>query len=187
VSTTCTRPHPTSLAGLRIHADGAVCFRFATFSSLAGVDPSDDPGEGVPPSDSLDMWPVLAGTNGTSPRTSAALTASTLVVGDYKYIAHQPAVHDAAWVTAEYPDGNFTIGPACQPCLFNVRLDPEERTNLNETEPDLTAKLADELAAQTHFQTGDDHYSGPYTQCMSLANFTSAHRGFLGPLCTKGG
>ena len=91
MSTTCTRPHPTSLARLCIHADGAVCFRFATFSSLAGVDPRDDPEEGVPPSDSLDMWPVLAGTNGTSPRTSAALTASTLVVGDYKYIAHQPA------------------------------------------------------------------------------------------------
>ena len=60
----------------------APCFRFATFSSLAGVDPSDDPGEGVPPSDSLDLWPVLAGTNGTSPRTSAALTAATLVVGE---------------------------------------------------------------------------------------------------------
>ena len=70
----------------------AFCFRFATFSSLAGVDPRDDPGQGVPPSDSLDMWPVIAGINGTSPRTSAALTASTLVVGDYKYIAHQPAV-----------------------------------------------------------------------------------------------
>ena len=74
--------------------------------------------------------------------TSAALTASTLLVVDgadlWKYISQQGAVHDAAWVTPEYPDGNFTIGPACRPCLFNLRLDPEERHDLAPAQPEAT-------------------------------------------------
>ena len=101
---------------------------------------------------------MIAGINTTSPRTSAALTASTVVVSAgadlWKYIAHQPQSHDGAWVTPEFPDGNVTIGPACQPCLFNLRADPEERHDLSQVEPELVARLAAELGNQTHFQTG---------------------------------
>ena len=133
---------------------------------------------------------MIAGINTTSPRTSAALTASTVVVSAgadlWKYIAHQPQSRDGAWVTPEFPDGNVTIGPACQPCLFNLRADPEERHDLSQVEPELVARLAAELGNQTHFQTGTDHYVGEYTQCISMQNFTAAHRGFLGPLCSKG-
>ena len=120
--------------------------------------------------------------------TSAALTASTILVsneeGLWKYISHQSAVHDAAWVTPEYPDGNVTIGPVCQPCLFNLLKDEEERHNQAAQQTELTSRLAAELASQIHFQTGADHYVGKYTQCVSMDNFTATHRGFLGPLCT---
>ena len=51
---------------------------------------------------------------------------------------------------------------------------------------ELTARLAAELGNQTHFQTGADHYVGEYKQCVSMADFITAHRGFLGPLCVKG-
>ena len=37
--------------------------------------------------------------------------------------------------------------------------------------------MAAELAAQKHFQTGaTDHYVGPYTECVSMSNFSAAHR-----------
>lgn len=121
--------------------------------------------------------------------TSAVLTGSTVLVsredGLWKYISHQSAVHDAAWVSPEYPDGNVTIGPVCQPCLFNLRLDPEERHNLATEQPGLTATLAAELENQVHFQTGTDKYVGKYTHCVSMDSFTASHRGFLGPLCTS--
>ena len=173
-----------------------ICDWYATFSSLAGVNPNDAPaaagGAAVPVSDGMNMWPVIAGINATSPRTSAALTGATLLRSDHggaslwKYISHQAAGHDAAWVTPEYPDGNFTIGPVCQGCLFELMSDPEERHDLSKGQPGMAAALAAELASQTHFQTGADHYVGEYTQCVSLAEFTAAHQGFLGPLCVKG-
>lgn len=185
---------PPQMRGATTNALMHICDWYATFSSLAGVDPTDVPAAAgnptVPASDGLNMWPVIAGINTTSPRTSAALTASTVVVSAgadlWKYIAHQPQSRDGAWVTPEFPDGNVTIGPACQPCLFNLRADPEERHDLSQVEPELVARLSAELGNQTHFQTGTDHYVGEYTQCVSLQNFTAAHRGFLGPLCSKG-
>ena len=133
---------------------------------------------------------MIAGINITSPRTSAALTPATLLVTDgddklWKYIAVQGNIHDAAWAGPEYPDGNVTIGPKCNPCLFELRLDPEERHDLSTEQPELTARLAAELANETHFQTGQDHYVGEYTQCVNMTEFSDAHRGFLGPVCDK--
>ena len=56
--------------------------RYATFASLAGVDPNDPAQGNVPASDSLDMWPVIGGLSTTSPRTAAALTPSTMLISD---------------------------------------------------------------------------------------------------------
>lgn len=73
--------------------DGYVC----RFGVLAGVLPPT--GEvvgatapGVPLTDSLDMWPLLSGTNKTSPRSGFALSQFAIRVGDYKYI--NGSVHD---------------------------------------------------------------------------------------------
>lgn len=53
----------------------------------------------------------------------------------------------------------------------------QERHDQATTQPELVAKMAAELAAQQHFQTGaTDHYVGGYTQCVSMQNFTSSHR-----------
>ena len=88
-----------------------ICDWYATFASLAGVDPHDivpaSLGE-VPPSDSLDMWPVISGMNHTSPRASMAVTPTTLMVGDWKFIQHQPNVSDSAWCVLFYRSFNRT-------------------------------------------------------------------------------
>lgn len=47
---------------------------YATFSKLAGADPSDDV-PGVPPTDSLDMWPLLSNKTTRSPRTEIPLSS----------------------------------------------------------------------------------------------------------------
>lgn len=79
------------------------CFRrYATSAYLAGVDPSDDV-SGVPPIDSLNVWPALT-SNISSPRTEiplafcnadaqcdepmqeGALPDAALIVGDYKIV-----------------------------------------------------------------------------------------------------
>ena len=48
---------------------------WSTFAYIAGVDPTDHRAAkwGLPPIDSLNMWPMLSGTNTTSPRTIAPL------------------------------------------------------------------------------------------------------------------
>jgi len=49
---------------------------YATFCGLAGVDPTDAraAAAGLPPIDSLDIWPLISGANATSPH-------ATLVIG----------------------------------------------------------------------------------------------------------
>jgi arylsulfatase I/J len=101
--------------------------RYATLCGLAGVDPYDAraAAAGLPPVDSLDMWPMLsgappppapaialttyhdtlcAGANATSPRTSFPVSANTLVSGDWKYM--QGTHSDAGWTAAMYPNAS---------------------------------------------------------------------------------
>ena len=68
---------PPQMRGKTTYALMHICDWYATFSSLAGVDPYDAPvGGGVPASDGLDMWPVIAGINSTSPRESVPFCGS---------------------------------------------------------------------------------------------------------------
>ena len=60
-------------------------FLFLSLSTQAGVDPTDN-AEGVPGIDSLDMWPLLSGTNTTSPRNEIPLSSHALISGDWKVI-----------------------------------------------------------------------------------------------------
>lgn len=77
--------------------------RYATFAGLAGgklccahsgafrlldfaVDPTDHKAAawGLPPIDSLDMWPLLSGQTTTSPRQELLINADTLIEGEWK-------------------------------------------------------------------------------------------------------
>ena len=48
---------------------------YATYAFLAGVDPTDHAAAaaGLPPHDSLNLWPWLSGENATSPRTEVVI------------------------------------------------------------------------------------------------------------------
>ena len=46
------------------------------------------------------------------------------------------------WSPLDYPCNDGPKGPDCDPyCLYNIVKDPEERTELSKTEPDMLKKL----------------------------------------------
>lgn len=53
---------------------------------IAGLDPTDHwaAASGLPPIDSLNVWPMLSGKNMTSPRESILVNANVIVVGEWK-------------------------------------------------------------------------------------------------------
>ena len=62
---------PTAVRGTMSEGLAAGWDWYATFCSLAGVDPHDKRAEaaGLPPIDGHDLWPLISGENTTSPRT----------------------------------------------------------------------------------------------------------------------
>ena len=61
---------------------------YATLAHLAGQDPTDHraAASGLPPIDSMNVWPFLSGQVATSPRTEFAADTNCLVQGDWKLI-----------------------------------------------------------------------------------------------------
>jgi len=127
-------------------ADGYIhlCDWYATLSRLAGVDPTDDAtdslGHPLPPIDSLDVWPYLAGDTNASPRTEIPLTVGPhqpacgggLIVGRHKVLFGQQS--PAFWNGPEYPNGTkpAPISVSCEArgCLFDILADPTEHDDL---------------------------------------------------------
>lgn len=143
--------------------------RYATLCSLAGADPHDAEGtaSGLPPVDSLDQWPAIAGTfagvGGRNPRVELHLSAEALLDGAdgplWKLIV--------GWVPLDFRQGpsfpNATSqGPSffdldcvrhphigrsqlCRDCgagcLFDVLADPEERVDLATLFPQVPLSL----------------------------------------------
>jgi arylsulfatase I/J len=62
---------PAARRGKKEEGLTAVWDWYATFCALAGVDAHDERAQaaGLPPIDSVDLWPLISGDNTTSPRT----------------------------------------------------------------------------------------------------------------------
>ena len=127
---------------------------YATYCILAGISPKDAAGEaaGIPPIDSLDVWPMVSGANLTSPRQELFMSSSCLIQGDWKLITGK--VSSASWAGPTYPNTstaatNNTLDKYtadCRAgCLYNVGVegDMTEHEDLARAEPDrLHAMLA---------------------------------------------
>ena len=67
------------MRGSKLEGLGAVWDWYATFAQLAGVDPTDHAAAaaGLPPVDSVSLWPYLSGAQPLSPRTVLAIGSSS--------------------------------------------------------------------------------------------------------------
>ncbi|KAG5190936.1 alkaline-phosphatase-like protein [Tribonema minus] len=143
---------------------------YSTFSALAGVNPTDTKAQkaGLPPIDSINMWPYLSGLKNVSPRKEVVLASTSggggtktqslidakgykLLAGTLKYAASSPAINP----TAATPDDAHMPKLACGrrdpvypytgACLFNILKDPAETTNIAAQHPDIVVRLAERM------------------------------------------
>lgn len=125
---------------------------YATFCKMAGVDP-DDSGPGRFPVDSMDVWPILSGANMTSPHDAIMLgfnftnshpDQGALISGNYKLIVGPQGFgcDSLMYSPLDYPCTDGPKAPDCDEyCLYDIVNDPEEKTDLSKTQPDILQQL----------------------------------------------
>ena len=159
---------------------------YSTFSALAGVDPTDERAAKakLPPIDSLNMWPLISGQTKHSPRKDIPISNFTLISGDFKILTGN--VSKAGWTGPVYPNNTGGIGinttEHCgDGCLYNIKLDPEERINLATKLPHMFKRLQTKLAHYqlSHFKPNrGKEWSGACEAALKT------HKGFWGPFMT---
>ena len=118
---------------------------------------------GLPPSDSLNVWPMLSGTNATSPRTEFAASSNALVTARFKLI-EGTAVGSASWQGALWPNASSPAHPinavvmnCSSGCLFDVAADPGEHVDVAASHPAELADMRRRLAAwRTTFYSNNE-------------------------------
>lgn len=181
---------PDSQRGKRLSGIGHVSDWYATFLTLAGLDPEDLNPSSPSPIDSINLWPWISGEVSSSPLTVVVLDHNTIPnkglpakgairIGDYKLLVGPQLF--ASWYGGSennYFSPNESVPlpnqlvSACtytEPCLFDVVNDPTEHNDLASVHPDVTATL---LAA---FHTYDTAYHIPVTVPVSDGTAYCAH------------
>jgi len=117
---------PAKLRGTTNNGIVHVADWYATFAKLAGQDPTDHraAAAGLPPIDSLDVWPFLSGVETVSPRTSFPVGDNCVVQGDWKLITTKTSPD--FWQGPKFPNSSSAATlfflppprpyPRLQPC-----------------------------------------------------------------------
>ena len=189
--------HGATVSGMLHIAD-----LYATFAALAGVDPTDKKcaasrlGAACPPLDSLDMWPLLAGVNGTSPRTELMLaspndasgvhlTGSALIGegGRFKLVR---GTQTGFFPGPHMPNSTNTgsgVKLDCRPaggCLFDLISDPTEHVDLG-TDPAYAAVKARLVARAAALDATQFQSAGSSAHDKAADAQAKANGGFWGP------
>lgn len=195
---------PPAVRGRKLEGFIHECDWLATFCRLADVDPADAgaAAAGLPPIDSLDVWPLVSGTNLTSPRTEWPLTpmgedttrathggdAAYMAEGRYKLIVGE-RVEQAGWCGQVHPNisrrwdsfkdvTNCSARGAKKGCLFDVLADPGEHEDLALSMPEKAAEIyAKMLDAERHWFNPDRGEPSPLA--CEIANATGYWQPFL--------
>ena len=141
--------------------------RYATFCNLAGIDPADAvaAAHGLPPIDSADLWPLLVGSNTTSPHTTLPIVVDFVppqlkaVIGNSSAILHsdrwkllEGTQLLSYWQGPAFPNASgygryFQPFHACSPaCLYDIVADPGEHNDVSTDHPEIVSMLQDALA-----------------------------------------
>ena len=158
---------------------------YATFCSIAGVDPTDERAAKakLPPIDSMNMWPLISGQNSTSPRVDIPLSHQTLISGPYKILTGKVSL--AGWTGPQFPNsthpkGGIAANEKCgdSGCLYNIMDDPEERKNLAEIEKETLERLQKKLADYQKSYFNPDRGTESPLACQAAM---TKYGGFWGP------
>ena len=175
---------PKSMRGQKTVGYVHVADWYATFSALAGVDPTDERAAKaeLPPIDSLNVWPLISGQNATSPRVDVPISNQTLISGEYKILLGD--VEQAGWTGPVYPNTTTPSGIAAiehcgvQGCLYNIIDDPEERNNLADKMPDVLKEMQLKIAKYQASRFNPDRGNSWPSACDTAVN---TYNGFWGP------
>ena len=172
---------PQAVRGTKLGGYAHIADWYGTFARLGGADPTDSAAAaaGLPPVDSVDLWPMLSGANTTSPRTEMALVVdfaefknrhnlsnSVLISGKWKLlegVQTQTYYQGPAFPNASSPPYGVLTDTSllhlCRPaCLYDILDDPTEQHNVAAKHLEVVATLRARLAAlrPTKFQPESD-------------------------------
>ena len=165
---------------------------YPTFCKMAGVD-SDDSGPGKFPVDGADVWPIISGQTTQTTHSEIVLGYNytgrgAIIVGDYKLIygAQEDKCDHLMWSPLNYPCSDGPKGADCDPyCLYNIVQDPEERTELSKTEPDMLKKLLDRYNSYSkeprNMQDMGYHSDGEVPVEKDACEYMKEHGGYWRP------
>jgi arylsulfatase I/J len=138
---------------------------YRTLGNLVGVDAHDAraAAAGLPPVDSLDVWPLVSGASPTSPRTEIPVSPNVLISFPWKLLR---GPQDWSGRTSQvYPNATSVL-PSASPnqwefcgagCLFDIVSDPEEYHDVAAANPALVANLSARLDfLRTSFFSNND-------------------------------
>lgn len=168
---------------------------YTTLTSLAGLDKTDVAAakHGLPPVDSVDMWPLLSGQVKASPRHELPMSKDALISGPWKLLRNAQSL--AIWQGPLSPNEtvshhdiiNNNMDCGLPGCLYNVDEDPGEHTDLyahNTARAERMSNRLDVLSKNFFVNTEENTYACPpgvepkQCACWMAVNY---YGGFMGP------
>jgi len=150
---------PKAVRGTKLNGIIHIADWYGTLAALAGVNPEDEWAKtsGLPPIDSMNMWPMLSGENLTSPRESILVNKNLLIFKNWKYVRGNTTMIEAARGGPYYP--NITTSTdsidahtmKCPPqgCLFDLDADLFEQKEISLNHPDVVSKMRAKMEEQS--------------------------------------
>jgi arylsulfatase B len=163
---------PASVRGTTLEAPVHIADYYGSILGLYGLDPFDKKAAaaGLPPVDSLDVWPVISGANSSSPRTEVPVREDVLLQfaadgSEAWKLINGNVAGGAGWMSPLYPNSTspkndpFSQGLDCskKACLFEVVSDPGEHNDVADENPDIVSSMAARIAqlAKGFFSNSD--------------------------------
>eukprot|EP01084_Bolivina_argentea_P036017 66669_1 len=171
---------------------------YSTFAAIIGFDPMDKKAKraGLPPIDSINMWPLLSGENLTSPRTEIAISEHVLIQNNYKYMVNESFDY-ASWSGYLFPNSSSPSHPiqgtkmdCSKGCLFDLEHDVTEHVNIINENLEIAKKMDQRLIELKKGFYNNNEAGIPLCpthinmSCQCWAAF-NLYQGFYGPSATS--
>ena len=178
---------PPAVRGTKLNEIVHIADWYATLCALAGVDPTDTwaAASGLPPIDSMNMWPLLSGQTHASPRKYFLVEKNVLVRGQWKYVKGGTKMIEAAWGGPHYPNASTASDPIdshsfvcpARGCLYDVVDDTTETREVGAEHPDLVEMMMKQMEAEAAKIWSQPHKEDP--KCRRAAE--ERYGNFYGP------